>query len=188
VSDSKEKKSVAVAEIAVPEAKSPELELAQLEQIEYSRVARRLGLYVGAQAEFELLAWLDERGDKIFETAEVEEFLQKRTPEGQVWNWMALRARDMRVDIISRMKSMAGGIITTRGYTNPVYTKRAPLQALNLAAAVDQEFPSTFTFHVSDYEAPRIDPFLAVMAKTSPTRLIVVAHWDEPAFIPKRSE
>lgn len=155
---------------------------------DYDKVAKTIGLKSPAMFAYKFRRILQREEICVYPNPKVEAFLgwaarQERAKGNYVeWVWRPLRERDqVEVNSFSR----GDGRIESG-----VYKKEMPLAALKIVQKVEDALPRRVlfarnpmkvSFFVSDYAAPKPDPFL--MALGPDGSRWVLYHWDEPNFV-----
>lgn len=149
---------------------------------EYVAVANEIGLESGALLRAKFLNFLQREEIPLFDYKRVQDFMNglvrgKASPQGYqvVWVWKGLRAQDVTPNHWGDAHGYSNG-----GHHSFQYNKAVPLDVLRTVAKVAKEFP-TATFHVTDYDVHRPDPFLGVKLPGI-AGVFVIAVWDEPDF------
>lgn len=176
---------------------SIERELSELEEAEYLRLSAELGTIAGKHE----LAWrpldefLLERGMGYYGYDEVMKFLTEQAPlidasaNDMLWAMQTGRQVDRKQKQTPtweplRQKDTWKDFSASGSWDHPLYTKKIPLQVLQLISDIEKHEPNAYGFYISDYQAPRSDPFLAVGHAATRERRVIF-HWDEPAFTMK---
>jgi hypothetical protein len=195
------KKSVAVEEsiLVVPEfdidsMKVPVTVVVNTPKLEreYRRLSNKLGTaFAETLSTLDLTKYLSENSMTIYPMDKVKKYLDQKAAElpktktrdgwgssrtvRWTWNWLALREQD---------------ITKKSGNFSKLYgTKAIPPEVLmTIEKIVDELGPTRVNFYVSDFvKASRptpkpVDPFLAVCAANTNSKLFVIERWDEPSF------
>ena len=168
---------VRASAVAIPKAK--------LAPAAYLTLAKSIGLESAGTDEASMLDCLDKLSLKPYDVGKVDAYLShKAEAQGAnvMWVWKPLRESDEKAagPAFSAFSARAPFALSLKRYGQAV-----PAHALSVVAEVLRELPDA-VFLVSDYEAVKPDPFLAV---TTPRllqegRVWIVWQWDEPNFGP----
>lgn len=162
------------------------LNRADLAPAEYAKTAASLGLEVPAE-EATLLQALNDNHLGTYNFAKVDDYLYRQALKLGTryrWVWEPVGAAGLKAVNESGADYDAKadlGLVMAREYQRPV-----PLRVLNEMKALRGCLAGA-VFLVSDYEAVKPDPFLAVTTEKllSAGKIWIVDQWDEPGFTDK---
>lgn len=170
---------------------SIEAEMKQEERKAYAELCRQIEFSPAAIIKDEILAFLVDRGFKVYSYGSVKTYLdclfgKRNNPRGQTWSWCPLRVKDQgKSDLARRTNNEVFPWNQDNGKfeLDRTYHGAVPFAVLDLVKGLDRSSPGLL-FFVSDVMQPQDrkgDPFLAV---TTPglAEMIVIAVWDEPNF------
>ena|SRR3990167_6457132 len=178
----------APAVIAKPLALVPQIEKAT---DAYSDLAAEIGLVSPALTKNKLMAWLSDNSVKVYNNAQVYEYLARQIGGSGRITWRPLRENDYTGPHwywgnASRLASSRVRDISVY-MNNPLYSQPVPLHALRLVrdveAAIGKGLMAFFVSDVTNHEELRLnDPFLAVSPCNDLGDITIVDMWDEPGF------
>ena len=180
--------TAAPAVIAKPLALVPHVEKAS---DVYSEIAAEIGLVSPALTKNKLMAWLSENSVKVYDNAQVYEYLARQIGARGRITWRPLRENDYAGPnwYWSNTSRLASGGVRDIAVcmNNPLYSQPVPLHALRLVrdmeAALGKEVMAFFVSDVTQHEELRLnDPFLAVSTRNNLSDITIVDMWDEPGF------
>lgn len=153
----------------------------QLAPSAYVTLARMIGADKQAE-EAILLDAIDTAGLKVYDFDKVDGYLmreaRKRGPNFR-WLWKPMRDKDLKiVRTLQQNIPQSAGIIDWQ-----IYSQQIPMQAMVHAKAIIDQIQDA-VFFVTDYEAVKPDPFLAVSTRNllEGGKLWIIDQWDEPGF------
>ena len=157
---------------------------AKLAPAAYLTLAKSIGLESAGTDEARMLDCLDKLALKPYDPDKVDAYLtHKAEAQGPnvIWVWKPLRESDENVVKMPDPRHAQPFAITTVFQNR--YGHAVPAHALSVAAEVLREMPDA-VFLVSDYEAVKPDPFLAVTTARllGEGRVWIIDVWEEPGF------
>lgn len=159
------------------------LEADQLAPASYLNLAASIGLDNAAVDEARMLTTIAELQLKVYPFAKVDAFLYQQAvamSANYSWVWKPLRVKDWtRLHGTSARGSDGMGWVSVTSQ----YDRRIPERVIGTIAKILQREPGALLL-VSDFEALKPDPFLAI---TTPKlleagKIWIVEQWDEPAW------
>lgn len=154
----------------------------QLAPSAYVVLARMIGADPQAE-EATLLDAISTAGLKVYDFEKVDGYLMrqalKRGPLMR-WVWKPMREKDAKVsEKLHRNVPIRAGIVDW----TQAYAEKIPMHAMANAKAILDQVPDA-VFLVTDYEAIKPDPFLAVSTRKllEAGKLWIIDQWDEPGF------
>jgi hypothetical protein len=165
---------VRASAVAIPKAR--------LAPAAYLTLAKSIGLESAGTDEARMLDCLDKLSLKPYDADKVDAYLtHKAEAQGPniYWLWKPLREPDER----SVNAAAASGRTPGVPLSGKRYGQAVPAHALETVAMVLREMPDA-VFLVSDYEAVKPDPFLAVttVRLLQEGRVWIIVAWNEPSF------
>jgi len=159
----------------------------------YIEVAKELGFSPDQLIEERLNRYFLEQNIPLYNYDNVDRYLMTLARrENEVWKWKPLREKDHLLgnwQITGRNDK--GEEVDSGGHgsyhkTYHPYDKAVPLHILQRVKKIEDYFLDIdLKFFVSDYSAPKPDPFIMVTALINvPQKIFGV--WDEPAFFAKK--
>lgn len=164
--------------LAQVRASAVPIQKAKLAPAAYLTLAKSIGLESAGTDEARMLDCLDKLILKPYDADKVDAYLShKAEAQGanMMWLWKPLRELDE--------KAVALGWSRTLDLSPKRYGQAVPAHALTVVAEVLREMPDA-VFLVSDYEAVKPDPFLAVTTARllQEGRVWIIEQWNEPNF------
>lgn len=162
-----------------------------LATVAYLKVAKEIGLESASTDEAKLAQALQDRDVKIYNFDRVDAYLYNKagaqSGNGVTyrWVWKAMRPKD-KDKLVANEDASSGtnafyegmGLVRFDLYKNAI-----PQRVIEAAACILDDAPDAILL-VSDYEAVKPDPFLAI---TTPRmlaahKIFIIDQWDEPGF------
>jgi hypothetical protein len=146
---------------------------------EYMKLAQELGLAVDHGEEARLRAAVADAGVGNYDREKVDLYMRSMA-KNNVWVWRPLR----KVDVGKLNQDGDRDVVLHGAVTGgQSYQHVVPFAVLTTVKQISEKFPEAL-FFISDYAAPRPDPFLMVTTKDLFERDIyyIVERWDEPGF------
>lgn len=157
---------------------------AKLAPAAYLTLAKSIGLESAGTDEARMLDCLDKLALKPYDPERVDAYLTHKAEAigpNVRWVWKPLRESDEKAvgQASTSMTAAAAGLV----FSPSRYGQAVPAHALSMAAEVLREMPDA-VFLVSDYEALKPDPFLAVTTARllGEGRVWIIDVWQEPGF------
>lgn len=168
---------------------------ALLAPTEYLKLAFKVGLQSAATDEVRLLEAIYSLGLKTHDFAKVDEYLYRKALDDKAindkattrWAWKPLRESDQKVtnDAINLAAWRRPAVVSNNmgQLSFDLYARTIPARVLENIASVLARLPDA-VFVVSDYEAVKPDPFLAVSTRKLLVegKLWIIDVWAEPGF------
>lgn len=157
----------------------------------YAEIASEIGLVSPALTKNKLMAWLADNSIKIYDEAQVYDYLARQIGSDGRITWRPVRKKDYsgeRWYWSNTSNRVSSGRRSISIYMNgPVYSMPIPLHALRLVrdmeSALGKESMAFFVSDVQDREEYRIDdPFLVVSPNNDLSNITIIDMWDEPGF------
>lgn len=150
---------------------------------EYLDLAKQIELHSAATDALRLESAIYDLDLKVYPFESVDDYLYNQALKQNAymrWVWKPLREKDQKV-FEGHHNEMGVGFGFLAG--DVMYTHPVPSRVLRTVANILAKLPQA-KFLVSDYEAFKPDPFLAVTTETlmEAGKLYIVDMWDEPGY------
>ncbi len=155
----------------------------ELAPVSYATLAKELGMEASTD-EAQVLQVISDAGLPVYDFAKVDGYLYRQALKQGAdmrWVWRPARDKDAKAIIASGQSwrsSATLGLVSTATYRQSV-----PYRVLSEMKLLAEAIPGAL-FLISDFEALKPDPFLAVTTDSllSAGKIWIVSQWDEPGF------
>lgn len=162
-----------------------EIPLEDNERLAYERTCNAIGFEPASLLHARLLSFFKAKGIRVFDYKEVVSYMDaKAKAQEKIWHWRPLREADVitsftwggnRGNFGAKNNYYCATLWECRPYHRPV-----PLRVLVTVEQIYKQFGDKVKFFVTDYTAPKPDPFIAAVASDMPR--VIFDFWDEPNF------